>query len=127
MINIDEAETDTTDILIHEAIRLELLAARLRRVAAGEAPTVAELDAARQLEGWQISRREVPVIMTGDAEGPTIQTPDVVVLAPVSGWALTSCGWLALGERRPMEYRVAWTDETLASHEQRMADGARDI
>lgn len=127
MINIDEAETDTTDILLHEAARLEALAARLRRVAAAQAPSLEELDAARTLEGWQVSKREVPVLMTGDADGPSLQTPDVVVLAPVSGWALTSAGWVALGERKKMEYRLSFTDEGLASVDQRMADGARDI
>lgn len=101
MINPDESTTDYAPLLVHQAERLETLAARLRRIAEGTAPTVAELDAARQLDGWHLGRREVPVLEAGDDTGPQVVTPDVHVLAPVSGWALCSAGWVALGDRRP--------------------------
>lgn len=129
MINLDETADlgSARSVMLHQATRLEILAYRLRRVAAGEAPTAAEMQPARHLDGWQLSRREVPVLMTGDADGPSMVTPDVVVLAPVSGWALSSCGWLVLGERKDMEYRLTFTDDALGTEAGRMADGAREI
>ncbi len=99
--------------LREDAAKLERLAADLRRIADGTAPTAADLEAAPVIEGWTRSMLILPCLVgrvTGHPEigsGRVTRTSDVWHSDPLGGWVRTLSRFYRLG--RP----AATTPETV--------------
>lgn len=103
MIRLDRGLDRVRPSLLHEAERIERLAADLRRMAEGAGPSPDDLAAAAVLDDWLWTERLVPCLVgTGFGHprlpnGPVMTTG--VWVADVShGWARTLGRYYVLGD-----------------------------
>lgn len=92
------------DQMLRNAVRLENLAADIRRMADGNAPLPSDLLNAPVLDRWQILRRPVSYLVgisTGHPrlpDGP-IFTSDISMMDPEFAWVRTMSRFYVLGDR----------------------------
>lgn len=94
-----------------EIERLSTLIADLRRIAAGDLPTEADLRDALFLDHWAVAARPVHclvgrVVGHPTLTGPTVRTSDIWAIAPTLGWARTLSRTYALGRPHPSPLSV---------------------
>ncbi|MBI2254764.1 MAG: hypothetical protein HYU58_09110 [Proteobacteria bacterium] len=87
---------------LDEICTLETLLADLKRIAAGEAPTPADLADAPLLVGWNMSIRSAPCLTGTVVDHPLLGTREITTSQVWAGdysarWARTFSRWYALG------------------------------
>jgi hypothetical protein len=90
---------------LDEIRTLEALLADLKRIAAGEAPTDADLEDAPLLVGWAMSSKFSPCLVGMAVEHPLLGTTEITTSQVWAGdyqarWARTYSRWYRLGASR---------------------------
>ena len=104
MITLHAGIERARPFLLFEAERHERLAADLRGIADGTAPTKDVLDAAPVADRWALAKRPVPTIVGLTVGHPRLPdgpifTTDVIAIDLVGGWARTLSRFYVLGQR----------------------------